>query len=110
MDIDPGTPEERLRKAAAWAHDDNRPLLASACLDGADEIERLRALVEPIPVNLPFQRPPSCEHDPGDGDAFICPHGCNRAQRRGSHAEVEAPSGHQHGGSREAPRPLPEID
>lgn len=41
MDIDPGTPEERLRKAAAWAHDDDRPLLAKACLDGADEIARL---------------------------------------------------------------------
>jgi hypothetical protein len=47
MDIDTGTPEERLRKAAAWAHDDNRPLLAKACLDGANELGKLRrALAE----------------------------------------------------------------
>ena len=45
MSFDPGTPEERLRKAAAWAHGDDRPLLACACLDGADEIARLRKLL-----------------------------------------------------------------
>jgi hypothetical protein len=43
-----GTPEDRLRQSAAWAHDDNRPLLASACLDGAGEIARMRTALTEI--------------------------------------------------------------
>lgn len=34
--------------------------------------------VRRVPVNLPFARVPTCAHDPGSGDAFECPHGCNR--------------------------------
>lgn len=39
-----GDPETRLRVAAIWAVGDGRTLLASACTDGADEIERLRLM------------------------------------------------------------------
>jgi hypothetical protein len=37
-----GTAEERLRISADWAAGDNRSLLASACRDGAEEIQALR--------------------------------------------------------------------
>jgi hypothetical protein len=28
--------------------------------------------IKRIPVNLPFARVPTCEHDPGTGDTFAC--------------------------------------
>lgn len=42
MELIDGDVVKRLRALAAWAADDNRPLAASAAIDGADEIERLR--------------------------------------------------------------------
>ncbi len=31
-----------------------------------------------VEVNPPITRVLTCEHDPGVGDGFICPHGCNK--------------------------------
>lgn len=31
-----------------------------------------------LECNLPFTRLPTCAHDPGVADAFICAHGCNK--------------------------------
>lgn len=56
-----GDPESRLRVLAAWGTDDDRPLVAAAAHDGADEIKRLRAdLALLIPVSLPASQMEQC--------------------------------------------------